>query len=757
MQHLQPGTTLQGGKYRIESVIGQGGFGNTYVANSSTMGSVAIKEFFWKGVCERDDATGGVSVSDIAHYGNFRQQKEKFKTEARRLQQFNTPHIVKVYDLSEENGTAYYVMDYIDGQNLSDRMRRLDRALTEDEVREMLPQILEALRCVHAAGLWHLDLKPSNIMVDRQGGVRLIDFGASKQLDAQTGGATAKTRQTYTNGYAPREQMDENFSLYGAWTDIYSLGATLYCLLTKRRPPMPSDIDDDHSADKHEALPFPATVSEQMRSLVRRMMNTSRQKRPQNVDEVMGLLGISAGNAYGGGTQSQYDEATAFASHGGGDETQFAGQTSQEQTRYTNGASNESTVYSQQGGSSGSYSSNAYNNNSSSYYSNQSSSSSSNGFAFLVPFILVLAGVFFYVWNENRVKVGKKDVYKALGHGVYDGELRKGEPHGQGTITYDSGVTFTGEFKNGEPYGHGVLKSEEGKVLFDGEYENNIRTKGTAVLSDGTKFTGTYFLGNIYDGTITSSTGEVLYKGTFKNGQRDTGYGKETGIDRDGDKYNYEGGYKDMHYYGKGVLVFPEKDSKFEGEWTDGVSGDINGKGTFRWSNGDYYVGEYRDGRRSGKGTYYSANGDKYVGNWVNSNLHGEGTEISSAGEVLFKGTFSNGKRDTGYGKESGTNNDGTKWHYEGNYKNGKWNGKGTMIWDDERYNKGYKYVGNWVDGYRKGYGEMYYNGTGSYKGNWASGNYDGEGTRYFADHTYKRAIWKNHELVTVLETGTWQ
>ena len=195
MQHLQPGATLQGGKYRIESVIGKGGFGNTYVATDSRNTKVAIKEFFWKGVCERDEATGSISVSDIAHYGNFRQQKEKFQKEAQRLQKFNTPHIVKVYDLFEENGTAYYVMDYIDGENLSDRMRRLDRALTEDEVREMLPQILEALRCVHAAGLWHLDLKPGNIMIDRRGNVKLIDFGASKQFDAQTGGATRHRRR----------------------------------------------------------------------------------------------------------------------------------------------------------------------------------------------------------------------------------------------------------------------------------------------------------------------------------------------------------------------------------------------------------------------------------------------------------------------------------------------------------------------------------------------------------------------------------
>ena len=715
MQHLQPGTTLQGGKYRIESVIGQGGFGNTYVANSSTMGTVAIKEFFWKGVCERDEATGSISVSDIAHYGNFRQQKEKFKTEARRLQQFNTPHIVKVYDLFEENGTAYYVMDYIDGQNLSDRMRRLDRALTEDEVREMLPQILEALRCVHAAGLWHLDLKPSNIMVDRQGGVRLIDFGASKQLDAQTGGATAKTRQTYTNGYAPREQMDENFSLYGAWTDIYSLGATLYCLLTKRRPPMPSDIDDDHSADKHEALPFPATVSEQMRSLVRRMMNTSRQKRPQNVDEVMALLGISgAGNAYGCGTQSQYDEATAFASHGGGDETQFAGQGSQEQTRQTSGASNESTVYSQQSGNPGNYSSNAYSSRPR-YNSYQSSSSTSNLLAFAVPSVAVLLGILFFVWfknNENRVEYGTTEVYNSLGHGVYDGEMRKGEPHGHGTITYDSGVTFTGQFVEGKPNGHGVLKSAEGKVLFDGEYLDGVRMEGK--VKYGTK--------EIYNDAFGSGT----YEGDLEN---DEPHGQGTITYNSGEKFT--GSFNNGKPHGHGTLKSGTGEVLFDGEYIGG----IRDKGKAKLSDGTIFSGSFN----SSGGIY-------------------DGTLTSSIGEVLFKGTFSNGKRDTGYGKESGIDGEDVKWYYEGNYKNGKWNGKGTLTRDDNEPGYMHKYVGNWTNGTKNGYGEAFYNGPEMYKGNWVNDCWNGEGTYYLFDHTYQRAIWKtNMEPITILETGTWQ
>ena len=112
MQHLQPNTTLQGGKYRIERVLGQGGFGNTYVGyNTEFEETVAIKEFFMKGVTERDETTSVVSVSNADNVQQFGEQREKFKKEARRLRKLKNEHIVKVHDLFEENGTAYYVMD----------------------------------------------------------------------------------------------------------------------------------------------------------------------------------------------------------------------------------------------------------------------------------------------------------------------------------------------------------------------------------------------------------------------------------------------------------------------------------------------------------------------------------------------------------------------------------------------------------------------------------------------------------------------
>ena len=286
MQQLQTNTTLQGGKYRIERVLGQGGFGITYLARNTAFDiDVAIKEFFMKDENERDGSS--VTMPNSTKTELFDGQKEKFKKEAKRMFAIKNEHIIGVSDLFEENGTAYYVMDYVNGENLAERLKRRGKPMTEQEVRGILPQILDALKSVHDAGIWHLDLKPANIMLDKFGNVKLIDFGASKQLNAQKGGATTSTAISYTNGYAPREQMEQNYDKFGPWTDIYALGATLYNLLTNKRPPLPTDIDDDVTVDKHESLPFPNSVSDNIKTLVLSMLRTNRLQRPQDVAAII--------------------------------------------------------------------------------------------------------------------------------------------------------------------------------------------------------------------------------------------------------------------------------------------------------------------------------------------------------------------------------------------------------------------------------------------------------------------------------------
>ena len=286
---LQVGTMLHG-VYRIDRYLSSGGFGNTYVATNVEFEEVvAIKEFFINGVTERDANNTTVIVSNSENKNLFEEQLQKFKKEARRLRKLKNEHIVKVHDLFEENGTAYYVMDYIDGENLSVRLKRLQKPLSEEEVMKYLPQILKALECVHEDKLYHLDLKPANIMVDRQGNVTLIDFGASKQRSS-AGGATTSTAVSYTNGFAPREQMEQNLDKFGPWTDLYALGATLYNLLTNKKPPLPSDIDDDRSTDKHLALPMPQSVSEKTKQIILWLMRTDRLDRPQSVTALRSMM-----------------------------------------------------------------------------------------------------------------------------------------------------------------------------------------------------------------------------------------------------------------------------------------------------------------------------------------------------------------------------------------------------------------------------------------------------------------------------------
>ena len=284
---LKVGTILRD-MYRIDSYLSSGGFGNTYVATNIEFDErVAIKEFFMKGITQRDENQITVSVSNIENTNSFLEQKEKFKKEAQRIRKLNNPFIVKVHDLFEENGTTYYVMDYVDGENLAARLSREGQPMTETEVNKILPQILGALKTVHDAGIWHLDLKPANIMIDKAGAIKLIDFGASKQMNGQKGGATTSTAISYTNGYAPREQMEQNYDKFGPWTDFYALGATLYTLLTNKRPPLPTDIDDDISKDKHLALPFPKSVGKEMKSKILWLMQTNRNRRPQSIDELV--------------------------------------------------------------------------------------------------------------------------------------------------------------------------------------------------------------------------------------------------------------------------------------------------------------------------------------------------------------------------------------------------------------------------------------------------------------------------------------
>ena len=294
MQHLQPNTTLQGGKYKIERVLGQGGFGITYLAILvSSNRQVAIKELFIgvRGQAINDRRGNQVVVTNSANLQSFNQQKAKFKKEALRLANLNHPNLVRVHEFFEENGTAYYVMDYIEGESLRTKLNR-EGVLSESLVLKYLQQLLPALETAHKQSIWHLDIKPENIMVDRYGHVYLIDFGASKHVEPNST-LTTSLALAYTPGYCPPELLDlsnETPEYYlqaikdiGPWSDIYALGATIYNLLTDSIPPSKRRLEKEG----RNAFSFPPNISSQTQDLIVQMMKVNRNERPQSVKELL--------------------------------------------------------------------------------------------------------------------------------------------------------------------------------------------------------------------------------------------------------------------------------------------------------------------------------------------------------------------------------------------------------------------------------------------------------------------------------------
>lgn len=292
-----PVGTILNRKYHIQSHLSSGGFGNTYLAVYGACNTkVAIKEFFMRTANLREADGKTVSVDDSKEDAKlFLPQLEKFKKEAKRLQQISNAYVVKVYDLFEENGTAYYVMDFVEGYDLESRLKRRGQPYTEIFVSNFLYRILDALSAIHSAGLLHLDLKPANIMMPR-GYIKLIDLGASKEYVAGKG-ATIFSGIAMTPAYAAPEQIDGTYEKLGPWTDFYSLGATLYRMLTNKVPPSISDLYEDKSDDKHTVLSMP-NVSEKMRGLVVWMMQLDRTKRPQKASDIKKCLNSSKYTPY---------------------------------------------------------------------------------------------------------------------------------------------------------------------------------------------------------------------------------------------------------------------------------------------------------------------------------------------------------------------------------------------------------------------------------------------------------------------------
>ena len=299
--NLPNGHVLQNGKYRITHVIGQGGFGITYkgVWYTEVKGSlgtvqtevpICIKEYFFKDYCYREAESFAVKVHSETGRALFDKFKEKLIKEAKILSEVHHPHIVNVLEVFEENDTAYIAMEYISGCSLKYMMER-EGVLPETKVLRYVRQRGEALRFVHEKNILHLDIKPSNILIDSSGKARLIDFGVSKRYDIEQQ-ETSTTMLTLSKGFASIEQYDnEGTQSFSPCPDIYSLGATMYNLLTGKIP-TESILRATHPLLKPSELN--KDISPKTEAAIIKAMQIIPADRFQTIAEMMAALDLPA-------------------------------------------------------------------------------------------------------------------------------------------------------------------------------------------------------------------------------------------------------------------------------------------------------------------------------------------------------------------------------------------------------------------------------------------------------------------------------
>lgn len=283
-----PQGTVLAGQYVIGHVLGQGGFGITYKATDNKTGeNVAVKEFFPNSMAARTTATT-VSAYSGSCGENFAYGKDCFLQEAETLAQFiGDEHIVRVFSYFEENGTAYFVMEYIEGTSFDQYIKECGGKLPYEEAEQILLTVIDALAAVHAKGIVHRDVTPDNIYITKDGTVKLLDFGAARY---SLGDQSRSLDVVLKHGYAPKEQYTRH-GKQGPFTDVYSVGASFYFAVTGKRPP-----DSIDRMDEDELIPPSSLgkIAPEKEDAILKAMSVQPSERYQTMAEFrQALMGAS--------------------------------------------------------------------------------------------------------------------------------------------------------------------------------------------------------------------------------------------------------------------------------------------------------------------------------------------------------------------------------------------------------------------------------------------------------------------------------
>lgn len=487
---LPIGTTLQNGTYIIERALGQGATGITYLASMSTQLAgnlsefsqkvpVAIKEFYFKDECSRESTTQNVVIANTNYDAKVAQFKKSFVKEARRIAKLSHQNIVHVLSIFDENGTVYYVMQYFNGGSIKDLIDEKG-ALPVDKAVKYATQAASALNYMHDKNMCHYDMKPGNIMLSDDDNARLIDFGIAKNYD-NNGQETSTTPPGLTKGFAPIEQYT-SVTEFSPKIDVYSLGATLFAMLTGQTPLEPMNW---------YAKGFPAkpeNVPEKLWNIVKCAMSFGSKERP-SMEELKIMLEDFTRNPVEVITspslfeETVYEDPTKPKTIGGGSP---AGNPEKPEPPKNNPQKEKKNI--------------RVNDNKKQYL-----------FYALVLLIGLLAGIGgFWLMSERSTSTEPAVSDSTAISTIYD---NKGE----------AVMTFTGEVSNGQPHGTGTLTYMNDKVKerYEGNLENGLREDSTAALffKNGDIYRGGFEKDHFTSGTYYVNESGEYFQGKFKNDQ----------------------------------------------------------------------------------------------------------------------------------------------------------------------------------------------------------------------------------------------